>query len=816
MRLAVILGLLIISPYIGKALSVNGIVTDVNGESLPFANVYLKGTSIGTTTNVNGEFSLNLKPGTYTIVFQYVGYRQLQKEIQLVDETLNLSIILEPENVELSEVVIKSGEDPAYAVIRQAIKKRKYYQKQVRSYSCDVYIKGLQKITEAPDKIMGLEINIEGILDSNNTGIVYLSESESKYYFQQPDKVKEQMYSSKVSGNNKAFSWNQASEMDFNFYQSFIEIEGLSDRGFISPIAENALFFYRYRLIGTFFQDGELVNKIEVIPKRKADPVFRGIIYILEDQWRIHSTDLLLTRDANIDFIDSLNIRQTYVPINDTVWMPISQKFNFLFKILAIRGNGSYVGIYTNYVVDPPLKKRFFTNELLVIEKEANKKDSIYWEENRPVPLTEEEREDYRYKDSLRKLRDSQQYMDSIDKKGNRFKPIHMLIGYRYSRSFKHKHYDVSPLIDYFQFNTVEGFNMSLILTYWKRYENYSWIRFEPYFKYAFSSQQLYSTFKANFYYSPKRFARAGIEFGNRSYQINEEKPIKPLFNTIYTLGLEQNYMKIYDKRFIKIDHRFEIVNGIMMQVDLEHANRVPMINISDLTLKDVDDREYSSNDPTTEIEGTFLFPVHQATLFDLTLRLRYKQRYYSRPYRKIIIGSKYPYLIFKYRKGIAGLLGSDVNYDRLEVTIKDKWTMRLLGSSSLEATAGRFVNTNNMSFLDYKHFRGNRTVFATRYLNTFNLLDYYSHSTSTEYLEAHYKHHFDGFIFNKFPYLRKLKLQTVAAAHVLFTPELPGYFELSLGVENIFKIGAVDFVSSFTNGSRFRAGVLFGINFSF
>ena len=128
-------------------------------------------------------------------------------------------------------------------------------------------------------------------IDSTLLGVVYLSESETKYHFRKPNDEKEIMYSSKVSGDNKAFSFNQVSDMKFSVYENLITLDGLSDRPFISPINENALLSYRYKLLGTTFEDGKMLNKIEITPKRKTDPCFRGIIYIQENTWRVHSAD---------------------------------------------------------------------------------------------------------------------------------------------------------------------------------------------------------------------------------------------------------------------------------------------------------------------------------------------------------------------------------------------------------------------------------------------------------------------------------------------------------------------------------------------
>ena len=147
-----------------KAIPVTGKVTDQQGQPIPFANVYIKGTTTGTTTNIDGDYTLELKPGKYELVFKLISYKMHVELVEVASQRITLNIKLSAESFHLKEVAINaSAEDPAYAVIREAIKKRKYYLDQVDAYSCNVYIKGVQKITKHPEKIMGMDLDISGL-----------------------------------------------------------------------------------------------------------------------------------------------------------------------------------------------------------------------------------------------------------------------------------------------------------------------------------------------------------------------------------------------------------------------------------------------------------------------------------------------------------------------------------------------------------------------------------------------------------------------------------------------------------------------------
>ena len=339
---------------------INGVVTDIKDNPLPFASVYVQGKTQGTTTNLEGEYFLELEKGNYEIVFQFIGYAQKIEKVKYKGRELKLNIELNEEAISLGQIEINANaEDPAYAIIRKAIAKRNYYKKQVNSFSCDVYIKGAVKILEAPEKLLGQDVgDMEGSLDTNRQGIVYLSESVSKLYFMQPDRFKEIMTSSKVSGNDNGFSFNSAQEMDFDLYESHINY----GRNVISPIADGALGYYEYRLEGVLVdEEGRLINKIKLLTKNLEDPVFQGYIYIINDLWNIQSTDIYLTgKRVQMPLFDTLKIRQTYVPVKKPdVWRVFSQTFYFKGGAFGFKFGGGFTGIFSDYDLKPNLTEKF-------------------------------------------------------------------------------------------------------------------------------------------------------------------------------------------------------------------------------------------------------------------------------------------------------------------------------------------------------------------------------------------------------------------------------------------------------------------------
>lgn len=829
------------------AQTIRGRVVDEKGQPLPFTTIYQKGTTDGTSSNIQGAYFLELEPGVSQVIFQYIGYKSQVYEVDLAEgETLNLDISLAPELIRLKNIVVTGdGKDPAYYIMSQAIKKRKYHLNEVRAYQCNVYVKGMQTIEKKPEKILGFAVTVD-------TGVVYLSESVSVLSFLQPNKIHERMISSKVSGDNRAFSYNQASEMLVNFYQNILTAEGLSERGFISPLANSAFSYYNFRLVGIIEENGEIINKIEVIPKRKNDPVFSGYIYILENSWRIHSVDLSLTKDNQIEFIDNLSIKQVYAPVEYGIWMMLSQKFTFDLKVFGFEGRGNFIGVHSDYKIEPaydistinnevvaneeaeivkiPKRKRrkvtisetsifenekkLFNNELLTIEEGSNQRDSAYWDSIRPIPLTQFERKDYIFKDSIKVIIDSQPYKDSIDNKSNKISPENILFsGYVHRNTFKGRYLSFDPLVQMIQFNTVEGPALNLRVLYTQLKDDQPWWRVIPEVRYGFSSEQAYAKLRAVHIYNVKKFAQVEFSGGRFVYQFNETNPIPFWLNSVYSLFLRENYLKLYDKSFFRFRHQYELTNGLFLNTTVQYAQRRTLENNSDYSFFREEQVNYTSNTPSNSRLADTDFPTHNALTLDLVLRIRFAQTYINRPDRKFIIGSNYPKINIKYRWG-ANLLGSDINYHLLEMETRYDLELGMLGDAKLLLNYGKFLNVQQNYFVDFKHFNGNQVLLTKFDEGSFQLLDYYQYSTDQSYLQGQYEHHFNGFIFNKLPLLRKLKTQVVTTVNYLNTPQLNHYLEFGIGIEHIFKVGRIDYFHSHNRQDNAKNGIRLGIGF--
>ncbi|MTI21416.1 hypothetical protein E1176_10335 [Fulvivirga sp. RKSG066] len=789
--------------------TIRGVVKDHEGEPMPFVNVFVEGTTRGTTTNSSGEYALDLKNGDYNLIFSHVAYNNISEKVQVSGE-IDLNVEMQSDAIMLKDIVVRENyTDPAYEIIKAAIDKRKDYLRAVDGFSADVYMKSFDRLDEIPDKLPAF-LPKEDMPDSTDLGLVYLSESLSELYKKQPDEVKEVMISSKVGGWSQGYSWNQAGQIDFNFYQNRVEIGDLAARGIVSPVATNAMMFYQYEYLGEVEKQGSRVNKIKVIPRRRNDPVFAGNIYIAEDTWNVVGVDMILT-NRQVEFYDTLYVEQDYVKVKEGLWMPLMLKTFSKIKIFGFAGSTNNIISYKNYEVNPEFPPRFFNNEIFKIDEDANKKDSVYWLENRPVVLTDEEIRYYSKSDSTERLRQSEHYLDSLDRRRNKLKINDILTGYnRINRHKKHYTY-YSGLLEMFQFNTVEGLVVNMN---WRFYKG-DWMKLDKQnifisanLRYGFSNERWNGSLMVRKILNPMKFQRLSFSGGRSIAQLNNSNPITPFINTSYSLLKRDNFMKIYGKDFGQVIYNQEVTNGIMLTSSLAYENREALTNTTDYSfVSNKEDRMYTSNNPLRPFDDTPQFDDHQALVLNLKAKISIKQKFATHPYRKIIYGSKYPTLTLNYRKGIKAL-GSDVNYDFASLTIGDNLDFGLLGKSSYDVTYGGFINNKSVPFIDYKHFRGNQTIFLNKQehwgrdravLNAFHSLDYYAHSTNGSYLEAHYEHHFNGFLINKFPLLRRSKFQTLGGINFLKTGNFE-HVEVVFGIENILKVMRVDFFTSYND----------------
>jgi len=297
---------------------------------------------------------------------------------------------------------------------------------------------------------------------------------------------------------------------------------------------------------------------------------------------------------------------------------------------------------------------------------------------------------------------------------------------------------------------------------------------------------------------------------GRRVTQFNRESPITPLINTISTLLYGDNFMKTYENIYGQIGFNRRFESGFRLGVNALYEDRSPLNNTTTYTFFKKDSINIKPNYPYDRIDEQFT--PHKAVIVSLDLSFKPGQKYIQYPDRKVPLGSKYPTFALNYTKGIDGVLGSDVNFDKWKFSVYDDLNLRIGGLLKYRISAGGFFNNKKVFIQDYQHFNGNLTAAASEYVNSFQLVSYYAFSTITSlYGEIHLEHHFNGLLTNKIPFLKKLNWHLVAGTNTFYIDDKNNHVELFVGIENILKLLRFDVVAGFDNGKQNRMAIRIG-----
>jgi len=803
---------------------IKGTITDEKGNPLPFVSVFEENTYSGTTSNEQGKYQLNVKEiGKNKIVFQYLGFKTQKISVSGDSKTIILDVKMPEESFALNEVVIDPKKNPADAIIRSAIAEKKDNSDKTGRYTADFYSKGMFKVKDLPKKILGKKVDLgqdmASNLDSTGSGILYLSETISKIIFEKPDKLKEKIIASKISGNNKGYSYNTASLSTYDFYDNTLDF----DVKLISPIADNAFSYYKYKLEATFYDDNnQQIYKIKVIPKRDKEPVFEGYIYIVDDSFAIYALDLDIKgyRMKN-EFTEVMTLKQSFsYNAKNKIWTKNAQTLDFNAGIFGVKFSGKFNYVYSNYEFPASFEKKTFGNEIVAFEANANKKDDAFWNQIRPIPLTIEESTDYTKKDSLQTIRKSQKYIDSVDAKNNKFKVTDILMGYDYKNTFKKYSFDYKGLLNIasLSFNTVQGFNLDSGFSFrkWDEDKGKS-TSISTTFNYGFSDERFRIVGEFSHKFNNLNFATIGVSGGTKVTQFNSFEPITKLVNSVSSLFFKDNYMKLYNLEYAQINYSQNILNGVNLFGKVAYEQRKPLFNTTDYSFFKKDDI-YSSNNPVLPNDFTTpAFNQHHLFKAAISTRINFGNKYISRPDgRYNIKNDKYPTVFLAFEKAFAAS-EKKYEFERIGASVVYDLSLGNKGTLGMNIRTGKFFNAENISFIDYRHFNGNQTHIGTsdRYLNVFNLMPYYANSTNDSYFEMHLEHNDTGFIMNKIPLLNLLKSTMNLGFHSLAIPDRKPYTEFTVGLDNLgfgkFKLFRVDYVHSYQGGIE-QNGVVFGL----
>lgn len=769
--------------------SITGFVQDENNNPIPYAKVFVKNfPDKGAITDDEGKYYLGIDLGTYEVIYKCVGFDEqvVQVTVEGLTPTVK-NIWLQQSNNELNTVEIKTKKrNIGWELTRRVIDHKKEMIRQFDGYSCDVYIKGVETYdikqkkkkedeegrNNHDDKFEDSKQQVQDAMNGQNR--MNMVEINLQKHFQYPNGQKEIRTGYEKIGKPDHIYHTTTINGEFNFYKSLIKMENLHQTPIVSPLHPSGILNYKYKLKEIISLENDTIYKVAISPRSVGTSTMEGHIYILKSEWVLTKVDVSMHK-GNLKKFDDFRIVQEYEKL-DSFWVVKNQIFEYKTKYGKETINGSTMVYYSNYDVNPTFPPKFFGNEVGVTTEEAYERDSSFWGEIRPVPLTEQEQRTKFLQDSLMAIYTSDEYLDSVDAVFNKITALKVLfLGIEHRNRHKKTQWYLSSLMDFYEPLGIGGMRFGPGFDLFKKWENEKWIDVNGDVSLGFNNADLRGSARVYHRYAPKRFGDVSVYYSRNAALINQ-------WDAWLNMIHRDNY---YLNNRFGVWNRIEVFNGLFASLGANLERRSGF------------DSTYKFNHFFDEFidnsDSTYRFTPYWALRTNLRLQYTPGQQYMSEPKRKVILGSRWPTFFFEWEKGW-NALGSVVDYDYIRIGVEQTVNIGTIGESRYRFTTGKFVNQDSVFFIDRKFFRqSDNTWFRWLFsqpMYSFQNLDS-SYETQDFFAELHYIHHFNGAIINKIPFMKKTGIQALMGGGFLYLPEHNNFFytEAFVGVERIFKV---------------------------
>lgn len=786
---------------------VKGKVTDANsGDPIPFVNVFYKGTSVGVTTDFDGNYLLKTANPKDTLIASYIGYKSRSKGITKgISQVINFQ--LEEDVVNLQEIVVLSGENPAYEILRQVVRNKSENDKRkLNAYEYDTYTKIevdvdnmsekfrerklIQKITQVLD-------SVERIAGEDGKPIlpVFITESVSKLYYRDHPSLKfENILHSKINGlgvedGTTVTQLVGSSFQEYNFYQNWLNI---LEKEFVSPIADGWRIYYDYDLVDSLYVGEHFCYRLDFFPRSPQSLAFTGSMWIAREGFALKQIEVTVGKQANINFIEKIRIQQELAPTSEGAWLPVKNRVLVDVSELSPNSAGMLAKFYTsnkNFVVNKPYDISFYERPIILDEQaRLNEGDEDVWDTLRHEPLSETERNVYKMIDTLRNIPVIRTYTDIVKIIVDGYITVDKI--------------DYGPYLGFVSYNDIEG--LRIMPGFKTNYQfNKKWT-FGAQVGYGFQDEQFKYSFFAKQVLSKKRWTTWGVRVRRDLGRVgldDEAVGDNALLNASQRWGIFRRGYYFDEER---LSFQRELFKGFTQKITLKHATFEPTFNFG----------YYENPD---DITNSAILSTYTTSEVILESRYARDEIFLQDDNERLSLGTlRWPILTLRYTRGLKGVAGSDFEYNKLKMIFEKGTRLGVLGTGKIMASAEYIFEPLPYTLLGL-HL-GNQTPIFTPL--TFNLMDY-GEFVSDRYATLQYNHHFEGLFFNRVPLLRKLKWRLVGTANMVYgglsqgsqalivpsTPENgdilpPGqlslkkpYMEVGYGVENIFKFFRIDFI---------------------
>ena len=772
----------------GQITKVRGTIIDAATlEPVPFVNVTFKNSSVGTITNTDGEYFLETRNYYDSIIVSFVGYKQ---QSHFVDKNhfQEINFSLKANIFELDEIIILPTENPAHPILRNIIaNKEKHNPEKFDSYIYKLYNKVEIDVNNVDEEFKKQRLlrDFQFIFDYVDTSAItgksylpiFITESFSDYYYNKaPLTEHENITATKISGveNISISQFTGKMYQKINIYENFNRV---FEPGFVSPIADFGLVYYKYYLIDSAFIGNKWCYQISFIPKRKQERTFRGDFWVNDTTFAIVKIQMRMAKNININYINDFLAEYEYAPVDDSLWFLKSEKLFFDFN-LNDRSTGFFGKKTTNYMdirfnVEMP-EQITKINENVIVQENAIINNEEYWDKHRPINLTPKEKDIYKMIDSIKQVPIFRTYE----------KLVGMFAMYYYEVGL----FELGPYYKFFSFNEIEGNRIRLGGRTSNNFSTKLMINAHA----AYGEKDKRFKYGGGFIYMFDKNPRMTLEIqysydiqqlGKSPYALTEDNIFSSILrrNPNYKLTMVKDFRTSFEKEWFQ---------GFSNKLTFNYLSIEPTEYIPFYKSTPTDTLFYD-NVTTSEVK--------------LNVRFAKNEKYLRGEFERINLGTDAPVLNFHFTAGLKDVFGSDYEYYKLSLNLAHKVPINPLGYFKYIIDAGQIFGTVPYPLL--KLHEGNESYAFYKY--AFNMMNYYEFA-SDRYASLYVEHHFQGLLFNKIPLFRKLKWREVISAKgligdlsskhesIMDFPEglyslNEPYMEASVGIENIFKIFRVD-----------------------
>lgn len=777
----------------GQKTHVEGIVTDgETGKPLEYVKVQFKDTKIGTYTDSSGYYVLDTYYATDSLVFKSMEHATVTVAVQK-DISQEINMALQVIQTEVEAVYIKPPDELMSTKLhkRMVANKPINNKEKLGSYEYEVYNKVQLDVNNIGDKFTDRDIVqrmdlVMDYLDSAENGKNYLpvilSESVSDFYFRNnPKKKKEVVKATRISGveNLQMNQFLGDMYLDVNVYDNYLN---LFNKQFISPAADGARRFYEFILTDSALIDNNWCYQLTFSPKREGDMTFQGEIWIHDTTYGIKQVSLDISPWSNINYVQALHIEHEFNQVAPEVWMLTSEK---MIADLKVTKKSNIYGFFgrrhstrKDFVINQASPDDFYKSSSTVeIQEGAENRSDEYWASVRHEDLSAQEQGIDNMIDSLNDLRF--------------FKTLKNVIYLATTGYYPMGKIELGSAFSLITYNPVENLRTAIAI---RTSNNFSRrIEFGGRLAYGFGDERFKYGGSIRYNITPKKRGMLTTFYSYDIEQIGQSPNAAAIGSTFGTLLRTGPLDKLTVVQRAGINLEKDVKKDVILYGGFEWKEFVPLGLAN-----------YIRPNEAKGIDDTI--SKIQSSEFIFRYRWAKDEEFISGSFDRSSVRSKYPIISIQGIFGVKGLLGSNYDYQKLDLVVEHNARAGYLGRLRYGLNVGYIFGTAAYPFL--KVHEGNQSYWLQ--LNTFNKMNFFEF-ISDKYVTALLEHHWDGFFFNRIPLFKKLQWRLVTTGRMAYgqisdrhTKEmyLPSftkqfgntpYVEVSMGIENILKVGRID-----------------------